>query len=210
MPGEIEITLAADEQELVFHALRGRAIQEFAALEQSMLRVLAALTGQQVREAAVVFFNIRNSNTLLNTFDGLMERRFGDRYLEIWKPLVKLIRHLTNERNCIVHYNVFLNISPEKEWTLRPADFYHVGKEPPRILRKSDIVSFVGKCNFANSICGFFSMAIAPNAVETWGQAQVDAWLDICRRVATYQDESSSLKSPRSATPESPPPSSPA
>ena len=87
-----------------FWANRGKAIQEYARLEQAMCAVFSDLSGMSGEAAAIIFFRIASAQARNDMLDKLMHVRHGSTYGAFWNSIHKALGPLDRQRNEIVHW----------------------------------------------------------------------------------------------------------
>src|SRR4051794_14585654 len=105
------------EQERIeeqFYAARGRAIQAYATLEQSLCTLFSRLAGTPDDVAAIIFFRITSYRVRNTIIEKLFQRKFGATYNTFRNSLVKQLTPIDNERNEIVHWNVLIDVSTDQ------------------------------------------------------------------------------------------------
>ena len=91
-PGNIDLTVA---QEMAASAptwaARGKAIQAYAAVEQSLCSVMGSLLGISLEQAAIMFFKITSAGSRNSIIEKLLKFKFGPRYNLFWNAYLKEI-----------------------------------------------------------------------------------------------------------------------
>ncbi|MDB5602044.1 MAG: hypothetical protein JWN71_4088 [Xanthobacteraceae bacterium] len=98
---------AADD----FWALRGKAIQGYANIEQSLASFFAVLAGTDQKSANIIFFKITNAGARNAIIEKLFQNKLGTRHNLFRNSLVKHLGPIDRERNEIVHWNVVNNVA---------------------------------------------------------------------------------------------------
>jgi hypothetical protein len=91
---------AADE----FWAIRAKAIQAYANLEQSLSSLFSLLGGIQPEIGAIIFFKIASSDARNKIIEALWRKKFGA-YNLFRNSFFDQLRPIDQERNAIVHWN---------------------------------------------------------------------------------------------------------
>ena len=97
-----------------FWAIRGKAIQSYANLEQGLARLFSALAGTTQQIGSTIFFRIASTDTRRNLIDKLFQQKYNQQYNLFRNSLVKQLKPLDNERNEIVHWNVVNNVAADE------------------------------------------------------------------------------------------------
>ena len=87
-----------------FWAVRGRAIQAYAKLEQALCLIFATLCDMPPDVAGIIFFRIVNAGTLHSILERLMKKKHGTTYSSFWGSFLDAIRGTSQRRNEIVHW----------------------------------------------------------------------------------------------------------
>jgi hypothetical protein len=99
---EAQEQAATDE----FWAIRGKAIQSYAGLEQSLARLFSALAGTSQEIGGTIFFRIASADARRNLIGKLFQIKFRQQYNLFRNSLIKQLKPIDDERNQIVHWNV--------------------------------------------------------------------------------------------------------
>jgi hypothetical protein len=68
----------------LIHVLRGRAINEYANVEQSLCRLFGTLLGTDLQLGAIVFYRITNTHSRNQILDDLLAEKHGLTYESYW------------------------------------------------------------------------------------------------------------------------------
>jgi hypothetical protein len=180
--------LAAQDE---FWAIRGKAIQSYASLEQSLARLFSALAGTTQKIGGTIFFRISSADTRRNLIDKLFQQRFQEQYNLFRNSLVKQLKPIDNERNEIVHWNVVNNVGVDESGKttsslalMPPASF----PSPDSASKDSkQMIAFSNKCNFYAALSGFFPViAMDGFAATPVSDADKRPWLDAYSKPIEY------------------------
>jgi hypothetical protein len=184
-----------DAQELAakdeFWAIRGKAIQSYASLEQSLARLFSALAGTTQKIGGTIFFRISSADTRRTLIDKLFQQRFHGQYNLFRNSLIKQLKPIDNERNEIVHWNVVNNIGLDEagKTTNRLALMPPASFPSPDSASKDakQMIVFSKKCEFYAALSGFFPIVAMEGFTET-PIADVDKkpWLDAYSKPIEY------------------------
>jgi hypothetical protein len=61
-----------------FWAIRGKAVQAYASLEQSLCRIFGQLAGSTFSVAGVIFFKITSAQARNSIIEKLFQKKFGN------------------------------------------------------------------------------------------------------------------------------------
>jgi hypothetical protein len=105
-------------------AARGKAIQAYATLEQSLASLLAFLSDTDPVVAATIFFKVSSADSRCKILEKLFRRKFQDRYNLFRNTLFDQLRPTDHERNSIVHWNAVAAFDggTQASLELRPPD----------------------------------------------------------------------------------------
>jgi hypothetical protein len=180
--------LAAQDE---FWAIRGKAIQSYASLEQSLARLFSALAGTNQKIGGTIFFRISSADTRRNLIDKLFQQRFHQQYNLFRNSLIKQLKPIDNERNEIVHWNVVNNVGTDlsgkttSRLTLMPPATF----PSPTAASKdaNQMMVFSKKCEFYAALSGFFPIIAMEGFTETpISDADKKPWLDAYSRPIEY------------------------
>jgi hypothetical protein len=171
-----------------FWALRGRAIQSYADIEQSLCVLFASLIGVDINTASAIFFRIQSTRTLGEIFQQLMTHRYQDRYYAFWTSLAKSIQQATETRNKIVHWNVANMIGGNgfAVVALIPPDLYNVDTEEMKTIDSAAIVVFMRRCNFISRLCRVFNLYITRETALDGNLELKKLWVDTFQQAVVY------------------------
>lgn len=134
-----------------FWAVRGKAIQAYANIEQSLCQVFASLSGTPLDVAGIIFFKIVNAGTLYGILEKLQRKKHGATYSLFWNSFLKTMRHDISEmRNQIVHWNA-VNVIGDTGYTglvLRQPNLWDLGPNSPPPITTAGMQEFIVKCDF--------------------------------------------------------------
>jgi hypothetical protein len=140
---------AADQ----FWAIRGKAIQAYASLEQAMAQLFSLVSGTDGATANIIFFRINSADSRNKITKKLFQNKFGTRYNLFRNSLFKQIGPIDRERNEVVHWNVvnFVDADPDGNTRstlalLPPANWVLDHGAPKKTTE--DLIAFSRKCDF--------------------------------------------------------------
>jgi hypothetical protein len=102
---------SADE----FWAIRGKAIQSYASLEQSMALLFSVVAGTDRETANIIFFKITSADSRNKIIEKLFRKKCKDDYNLFRNSLLKHLRPIDIERNEVVHCNVVNHVGADDE-----------------------------------------------------------------------------------------------
>jgi hypothetical protein len=195
-----------------FWAVRAKAIQAYAGLEQSLCSVFQQITNVAPDMAGVIFFKITDARARSDILDCVIRKRFGTTYNLFWNSFRAQLRDIDAKRNAIVHWMTAHNIGeadsdgkPIVKLTLVPPGFLH-STGPMVMMDTKDLNDFMGKCDIFSRLCNMFLLALSGKM----GEGPTKTWLDIFQQPLLYPLPSSHPLSAKFATPPtSAPPSKP-
>jgi hypothetical protein len=192
-----------------FHNARGRAIQEYAELEQALCSLFACLSDIKPDTVGIIFFRITNSRVRDVILEKLLKKKHGNTYSIFWNSFIKLIDQISRRRNEIVHWNALMTFGSEYFISLRPPNFWAWEVGTPEI-KTDGLLEFIDKCKFFTSLCNSFEAFITPEIRERSDQGQVQTWHDIFQQETIYPPLNTHPLSPNYTAPGIQPPASPA
>jgi len=180
--------LAAKDE---FWAIRGKAIQSYATLEQSLARLFSALAGTTQKIGGTIFFRISSADTRRTLIDKLFQQRFHGQYNLFRNSLIKQLKPIDNERNEIVHWNVVNNVGSDEtgKTTSRLALMPPASFPSPDSASKdaNQMMAFSNKCEFYAALSGFFPIIAMEGFTATpISDADKKPWLDAYSKPIEY------------------------
>jgi hypothetical protein len=153
------IALAEQDE---FWATRGKAIQAYANLEQSLSSLFSCLSGTSARAASTILFRISSSDSRNKILEQLFRQKFQNGFNLFRNSLFDQLRPIDLERNEIVHWNAVcqMGLNEQAEETaevflMPPASLTALGKETPTKKNKA-IQVFSIKCGFYSALINMF------------------------------------------------------
>jgi hypothetical protein len=175
-----------------FFAVRGRAIQSYATLEQSIAQLFCGLADLKIEVAQIIFFKITSSNSRNNIVEKLFRRRFGSEYKVFRNSLLKQLRTIDRRRNEIVHWNVIedIAIAADGKGTsvlkLTPPAFW-IRDDETADLTKNDLSAFVVQCDFYSRLINMFGLTTGLISLSTPpSEEDKKPWLEIFNQSVVY------------------------
>jgi hypothetical protein len=151
---EDAITLASADE---FWAIRGKAIQAYASLEQSLSSLFATLAETDAQTANIIFFRIHSSDARNKIIEKLFQKKFKSQYNLFRNSLIKQLGPIDRERNEVVHWNVLNRVGSDKDGKatsqlelIPPANWIFDSNMPRKT--SADLVAFLHKCDFYTRI----------------------------------------------------------
>ena len=155
-----------------FWAVRGKAIQSYATLEQSLCGVFAFVAGVDKSIAGTIFFNIASAHSLARILERLVQKRYKDNYRLFWTSIVKGFRRISEERNQIVHWMAASTVSgldsdgrPVVSMSLISPNFWDQISDQPAVTTET-LVNFISKCDVYGRACNLFLLHIMGTALR--------------------------------------------
>lgn len=165
--------------------IRGRAINNYALLEQALCRLLWVFTGMRPQAAATLFFKIGNARYRNDALDKLKKQKLNKEYARFWNSALSEIGGLDSTRNQIVHWHVATSDNEPDghiNRVLRPPNFWARNPDTPE-LTAGDLMKFMRKAEFIADCLHYFAICITdPNSLG----ADLSAWLEIFEQPLTY------------------------
>lgn len=168
-------------------ANRGKAIQSYAILEQSLCSLFSDLSETKQHIVTTVFYKIINSDSRNKILEKLLHGKHGRKYNLFWNAYFKELRKIDIKRNEIVHWLSAMNAAINTQnmmiigiTLIHPASLGH--KEPPSQITSSDLLEFAIKCDIFARLCNMF---VAATSHKEMGDA-AKPWLDIFQQSLVY------------------------
>ena len=174
-----------------FWAIRGKAIQSYANLEQGLARLFSALAGTTQQIGSTIFFRIASTDTRRNLIDKLFQQKYNQQYNLFRNSLVKQLKPLDNERNEIVHWNVVNNVAADESGkttsrlVLMPPATWTFSNTASKDA--DQMIAFSKKCEFYAALSGFFPVIVMDGFTERpIADADKKPWLDAYSKSIEY------------------------
>jgi hypothetical protein len=184
IPLEEAIKLA--EQDPIW-ASRGKAIQSYAMLEQSLSLLLADLGNMSPDAASIIFYRISNTDSRSKILEKLLRKKHGNQFNLFWNAYFTELRQINIKRNEIVHWLCAMNVKINTQnmmiigiTLIHPSSLGN--KEPPNQITSNHLLDFAAKCDVFARLCAMFCGV-------TSGRFAGDAakpWLDIFQQRLVY------------------------
>lgn len=175
-----------------FWAVRAKAIQSYATLEQSLCGLLAAVGNIEPEVAGIIFFKISSTDSRSKIIEKLFRRKCQGQYNLFVNSLISQLRPINIKRNEIVHWNTSQKISgpTPSDWSLSliPPNFWEHNVDSPSIGIQ-DLVDFANKCSFYSRLINIFLLRMDPRYQEHLASTQ-NTWLEIFSQPITYPPQS--------------------
>ena len=165
---------------------RGKAVQAYANLEQSLCHLLGSLADVSDEIAGIIFYKIVNTGARTAILENLLKKKHKDTYREFWLSFAKLLRSTDQERNEIIHWNGIISVNMKdgsSELALMPPGVWETDLNKPRHTIDS-ILEFTRKCSFLARFCNMFVLTLKPP--DAWPEEQQQTWRDICLQPIVY------------------------
>lgn len=159
-----------------FWAARGKAIQSYSNVEQSLCRVFSLVSDTNHDVAAIIFFKITSTAAQTSIIEKLLQKKYGTTYNLFWNSYFKLHKPLVNKRNEIVHWKAINVIGADESGTkskieLRPPPFWGFDPTAP-VITIDDLVKFDAACDALQRVANIFYAAVTSTMIDedsaTW------------------------------------------
>lgn len=171
-----------------FWAVRAKAIQSYASLEQSLCGLLASLGNIDPEVAGIIFFKISSADSRNKIIEKLFKRSHKGQYNLFINSLITQLRPIDLKRNEIVHWNTAQNVSgpSQSDWSLSliPPNFWVRDENSPSITIQ-DLVAFANKCSFYSRLINMLSLVLDPRHQESAASIR-ETWLEVFAQPITY------------------------
>jgi len=171
-----------------FWAIRAKAIEAYASLEQSLCRLLASSGDMEPEVAGIIFFKISSTDSRNKIIEKLFKRRHKGEYNLFINSLFAQLRPINSRRNEIVHWNTAQTISgsSQSDWSLAlmPPNFWMRDSSSP-LISTEDLIVFANKCSFYSRLINMVSLVLDPHHRESVASIR-DEWLDVLGEPITY------------------------
>jgi hypothetical protein len=191
-------------------ALRGKAIQSYAILEQALCGAMAELTNMERDNAATIFYRINNADARTRILEKLIRKKHENRFNLFWNSYFKELRPMNTRRNEIVHWLSAQNVALNTQGMMivgvtliNPGSLGNRANDPTQIT-SNDLIEFAVKCEVFARLCNMF---LGVTAGHLSGDAATP-WLDIFQQSITYPLPADHPLNGTAPTPDTPPQSS--
>lgn len=193
----------------VIWAIRGKSINAYSTLEQSLFRLFQCLLRTSPDRASIVFFRITNTMTRNAILEKLIRKQYGQTYNLFWNSYLTQLRTIDLRRNEIVHWTALTNLMADGDVgiTLVPPAFWNHSPDPPTLDWK-DLSAFIVKCDTYARLCTMFVMATGMDQISMRPD-EAKPWLDIFQQPLIYPLPSDHLLLQQQQIPENQPAPSP-
>jgi hypothetical protein len=163
-----------------FWSIRGKAIDAYAILEQSLCLLFAHLAGMPLDIAGIVFFKITSARSRSAVLEELLKKRYGAKYNAFWNRYFRDLGQIDRGRNEIVHWLVVETIDTADPTnrivtlSLMPRKLLVTDASPK--IETSDLMTFIGKCDVFARACSVFTSPLR----------EVGPWPDIFQQPLAY------------------------
>ena len=187
----LDLGIAAQmaEQDLIW-ATRGKAIQAYASLEQSLCTLFAHLGTIPPTVAGIIFFRISSTDVRNRILEKLFRLKHRETYNLFFNSFLKQLHPIDLKRNEIVHWNALNSVGSNEAGemtsvvTLKPPADRGFDPNKPTITTQ-DLIDFSNKCDFYARLCNMFYVVdsgITKNAPDF----DMKPWLDIFQQPIIY------------------------
>ena len=152
-----QVIRAADED--AFWALRAKAIQSYANLEQSLFRLFTTLTEMDEELSSIVFVRLTSAHARNSVIEKLFQKKHGTDFNLFRNSLIDQLQPINVERNEIVHWNTVTRASGRgfEALVLMPPGKWATDS----VMRDSDaLAAFLLKCKFYGRLINMFTMVV--------------------------------------------------
>jgi hypothetical protein len=187
MAGHIDLGKAfSDASDDHLWAVRAKAIQAYASLEQSrcgLFRILAQLENEV---AGIIFFRITSPRVVDTIIEKTLRFRHGALYNVFWNSVGKELGVIAIKRNDIVHWNTHLLITDSgPELRLSPPNHWIHDENTP-FITTNDLKDYIHKCDFFARSINMFCTYLNRDKHPSWEPEHVKPWHDIFQQPLTY------------------------
>jgi hypothetical protein len=167
-----------------FWAIRGKAIQAYATLEQSLCTLFSHLSSIPMNLAGIVFFKIYQSDVVRTVLDDLMKKKYGSTYSLFWNSFSEMLRGISIKRNQIVHWNV-VHTSDNCIVLILP-DMLGYNPNSPKSITGEDCITFIDACLYMTRHLTAFIQTHTPESPLHSDQVGLQALRDIFSRPIVF------------------------
>lgn len=171
-----------------FWDIRGKAIQAYALVEQSLCHLMSQC-GEMPREVAnAIFYKVTSSRARDKVLDRLLKRKFGSKYSVFFNSFVKLLEQVTEKRNSVVHW-VAVTLVSGKTDGFAGLKLVPPGVDPmsnPATITVTDLIDFMNKCDILSRTCNAFTNHLFPHPNAPIDAAMRQTWEDEFQKAFTY------------------------
>jgi hypothetical protein len=182
----LEDALKLGEQDPIWNN-RGKAIQAYAILEQSLCFLLSGLAAVDLDTAGTIFYKVTNTGSRNGILEKLLHKKHGTRFNLFWNAYFKEMRQIDLRRNAIVHWLSAMNAAINAQnmmiigITLIPPGSIH--GRPPEHITSKDLIAFTDKCTVFARLCTMFSGLTSDRMSN---DDIKKTWLDIFQQPLVY------------------------
>jgi hypothetical protein len=183
----LEAALQVAEHDPIW-ANRGKAIQSYAILEQSLCHAFAQLADMKLETALVIFYKITNTGSRDSILERLLHKKHGTRFNLFWNVYFKELRKINTKRNELAHWLSALNAALNDQnimlvgiTLIHPSSL--VNQQPEKHLTSNDLIEFSSKCQIFARLCIMFCLVTSDKTLD---EDTKKTWLEIFQQPLVY------------------------
>lgn len=171
-----------------FWAIRAKAIQSYAMLEQSLCFLFSHVGDMDRQVAGIIFFKIASADARVKIIEKLFRRKFGEEFRPFINCLVAQLRPIDIKRNQIVHWNAsnIIGGPDPRDWSLVliPPNYFQTDTNFPRV-ETLDLLGFTQECGFYSRIINMFCASTHPEHGANMG-VEAERWKSVFNKPIAY------------------------
>lgn len=195
-------------------AQRGKAIQGYAQLENSLCSLFALIGNIQLAAASTIFYKIVNTGSRTSILEKLMRQKHGTQFNLFWNAFFRELTIIDSRRSEIAHWMAVANVATDTENRLLvgvmliPPTGSMIYNENSPNLTLNDLAEFQTKCEVFSRLVNMFTLTTNP--AQQLDDDKRATWLDIFQQPLTYPLPEGHPLNKKPQEPDTPPRSSPA
>jgi hypothetical protein len=193
-------------------AQRGKAIQGYAQLENSLCSLFASIGNIQLPAASTIFYKIVNTGSRTSILEKLMRQKHGTQFNPFWNVFFRELKMIDSRRSEIAHWMAVANVALDLEHKLLvgvmlipPTGSMTYNENSPN-LKLNDLADFQTKCEAFSRLVNMFTLATNP--AQQLDDDKRATWLDIFQQPLIYPLPEDHPLNKKTKEPDSPPQSS--
>jgi hypothetical protein len=188
----LRLAMRASQNDPIWE-IRGKAIEQYAQLEQALFLMFCGLSGMDVKTGGTIFFRIVNTRARNTVIENLFRNKFSEQMKLFRNSLIRDIGILDKDRNSIVHWHMIspIDVGSDGGLTVRmqlePPTYWERDENTP-CYSSNDIIVFIDKCKFYARVITTFVMINLPASTIAHNMSEeiMRPWRDIFQQAIAY------------------------
>jgi hypothetical protein len=188
----LRLAMRASQNDPIW-AIRGKAIEQYAQLEQALFTMFCGLSGMDMKTGGTMFFRIVSTRARNIIIEDLFRNKFAEQMNLFRNSLIREIVMLDQARNSIVHWHMIcpIDVGSDGALTVRmqlePPTYWERDENTPS-YSSNEIIVFIDKCKFYARVITAFVMIHLPTSTISHNMSEetMRPWRDIFQLAIAY------------------------